>query len=45
VLLARGHDRHGHYTICPKPPTAGIAEGLAAQAEFSARWRRFRLGK
>ena len=45
VLLARGHDRHGHYEIRRPPPTAGITEGLAAQAEFSARWRRFRLGK
>jgi non-heme Fe2+,alpha-ketoglutarate-dependent halogenase len=45
VLLARGHDRHGHYTLREHPPTAGIEEGLAAQAEFSDRWRRFRLGR
>jgi non-heme Fe2+,alpha-ketoglutarate-dependent halogenase len=45
VLLARGHDRHGHYTLREHPPTAGIDEGLAAQAEFSDRWRRFRLGR
>jgi len=45
VLLARGRDRYGHYAIREHPPTAGIEEGLAALAEFSARWRRVRLGR
>ncbi len=45
VLLARGRDEHHHYRILATPPTAGLEEGLAAQNEFSRRWREIRLGR
>jgi ectoine hydroxylase-related dioxygenase (phytanoyl-CoA dioxygenase family) len=31
VVLARGTDRHGHFTRCAAPPGGSVAEGLLAQ--------------
>lgn len=43
VLLARGHDRHGHYRHLAEPPGDDLEEGLARCRVFSEAIRRRRL--
>jgi ectoine hydroxylase-related dioxygenase (phytanoyl-CoA dioxygenase family) len=38
AVLARGHDRHGHFRLLDRPPGDSLAEGLRAQEALS-RWR------
>jgi len=42
VVLARGRDEHGHYTLRREPPGADFEDGLARQREFTDHWRAFR---
>ncbi|HEV2853849.1 MAG TPA: phytanoyl-CoA dioxygenase family protein [Thermoanaerobaculia bacterium] len=44
VLLARGRDDHHHYRVLEGPPAYTLEEGLAAQAEFSRRRIKARIG-
>ena len=45
VVLARGVDEHGHYTLLREPPSGSIEDGLQAQAEFARRRLAARLGR
>jgi ectoine hydroxylase-related dioxygenase (phytanoyl-CoA dioxygenase family) len=38
AVLARGHDRHGHFTLLGSPPTLGFDEALAAQQATAGRF-------
>jgi hypothetical protein len=38
AVLARGHDRHGHFTLLPGPPTLDFDAALAAQQAAASRF-------